>query len=127
MSIKRVDRDTISGTKETQLVINSFEDGVAFMNAAGFRQKSFQETLREIWTREGVEATIDTLPGLLPFVEIEGGSEAQVYAAATGLGFDIKDALAGAVDVIYEKFFGIPKDVVNTWPEITFANPPKIT
>lgn len=126
MSIKRVNSDTIDGVEEVQLVINSFEDGVEFMKAAGFRQKSFQENYRETWTRDGVEATIDTWPGLEPLVEIEGPGVAAVERAAIDLGFDMKDALAGALDVIYEKFFGVPRDVVNAWPEITFENPLKI-
>ncbi|MDR1476644.1 MAG: CYTH domain-containing protein [Rickettsiales bacterium] len=128
MSIKRVsDNDSITGTSESQVVIDSFEGGGAFMEAAGFQPKSFQETLREIWTRGSVEATIDTWPGLEPFVEIEGESEELVKGAAADLGFDMSDALFGATDTIYKKFFGIPFEVVNAWPEITFANPPKIT
>ena len=51
MSIKRVEDDSMTGTKEAQVSINSFDSGGAFLEAAGFRRKSFQETLREIWTR----------------------------------------------------------------------------
>lgn len=80
----------------------------------------------EGWLYDGVEITIDTWPGLEPFVEIEGPSEEAVRKVSSELGLDYAQALFGAVDVVYEKKLGIPPEVINmNTPEITFENPPK--
>ncbi len=80
----------------------------------------------EGWLYDGVEITIDTWPGLEPFVEIEGPSEKAVCKVSSELGLDYAQALFGAVDVVYEKKLGIPPNVINMQtPEITFENPPK--
>ncbi len=125
MSVKRVNSESISGMEEAELTINSFDAGVTFLEAAGFRKKAFQETLREIWKRDNVEATIDTWPGLDPLIEIEGDSEEHVMKAVADLGFDKDKAMFGSVDIVYEKVFGVPRQEVCLWPEITFKNPPK--
>ena len=125
MTIKDVYGTGINDVSEVELVINDFETGVLFFEELGIRAKAFQETLREVWERGDVETTIDTWPGLAPFVEIEGPDEDTVRSAAEELGFDFTQAVFGPVGVIYEKELGIPEAVVNKLPEITFAHPPK--
>ena len=125
MSIKHMKSESLSGMQEVELTIDSFETGVEFLKAAGFSKKAFQETLREIWKRDGVEATIDTWPGLEPLIEIEADSEEQVLKAVADLGFNKDEAMFGSSDIVYEKVFGVPREEVCLWPEITFKNPPK--
>jgi hypothetical protein len=69
---------------------------------------------------------IDEWPGLHPFVEIEGETEAVVREYTTLLGFHYEDGLFGAVDQIYLRELGIPCTVLNEkTPVITFDNPPQ--
>jgi len=126
MSLKVADGDKIENQKEIELVINNFDEGVNFLSTIGAQKKSYQETLREKWQLDGVEVTIDTWPGISPFVEIESDNEEAVKRVVEKLRFDYSQAYFGAVDKIYEKEIGIRVDVLNNYiPEITFANPPK--
>ena len=81
--------------------------------------------MREVWKRNGVEVTIDTWPGLNPFVEVEAQTEDTVREVSEELGFDFEKALFGSIDLVYQKELGIFAATINTLPEITFANPPK--
>src|SRR3989339_582669 len=89
------------------------------------RRKTFEENMREVWMRDGVEITIDTWPGLNPFVEIEGTNEKIVQEISNELGFDFGKAVFGSIDLVYEKEIGIPAETIIHLPEITFSNPPK--
>lgn len=126
LSLKQITGSKIEDQKEIMLRIHDFTSGVALMEALGARKKAFQETRREAWLLGNVEITIDTWPGLEPFVEVEGPSEESVRTMAGKLGLDYGQALFGAVDVVYQKKLGIPPDVSNMQtPEITFENPPQ--
>ena len=114
----------IDDTYEVELKVDDFDTASAFFEACNISAKSFQENRREVWSRDAVEVTIDTWPGLNPFVEIEGIDVRAVRDASRELGFDFEQAVFGSVDVIYEKELGIPADVITRLPQITFANPP---
>lgn len=113
MSFKIVDGDTISDQKEAQLVIDNFEAAVQFLELIGCKQKSFQESRREIWELDGVEIMIDEWPFLEPFVEVEGSSEQEVRKVAERLGLDYSKALFDSVDGQYQIKYGISKERIN--------------
>jgi adenylate cyclase, class 2 len=126
LSLKQVTGKRMEDQKEICLVIHDFDSGVRLLEAVGAKRKAYQETKRELWICKNVEITIDTWPGLEPFIEVEGKSEKAVKTVVSDLNLDYKDALFGAVDLVYEKKLGIPPDWINQkTPEITFANPPK--
>ncbi|MCL2439769.1 MAG: CYTH domain-containing protein, partial [Alphaproteobacteria bacterium] len=102
MSIKKTSTSGIQGNTEICLKVDNYENAIGFLNSLKFRQKAYQETLRETWRRGDVEADIDTWPGLKPFIEIEGKTEEQVKTAATDLGFDIANAMFGDAGHVYE-------------------------
>jgi len=125
MTVKEIRGSGINDTYEVELIVNDFNTATAFFEACGIPAKAFQENMREVWVRNDVEITIDTWPGLNPFVEIEGIDEKTVREASKGLGLDFEKAVFGSIDLVYEKELGIPADVITRLPEITFANPPK--
>ncbi|KKQ80276.1 MAG: hypothetical protein UT02_C0012G0027 [Parcubacteria group bacterium GW2011_GWC2_38_7] len=126
MSMKVVSGKKISDQKEVCLTIDSFEEGYDFLTKLGLKQKAYQETKREFWLLGKTEITIDTWPGLEPFVEVEGKDEKSVVAVVKKLGYDYSKAVFGAVDVKYQIKLGIPLDVINNkTPLISFKNPPK--
>jgi adenylate cyclase class 2 len=125
MAVKEIRGPGINDTYEVELVVNDFEAAVAFFEACGIPAKASQENMREVWVRDGVGVTIDTWPGLNPFIEIEGKDEKVVREIAKELGFDFEKAVFGSIDLIYEKELGIPAETIIHLPEITFANPPK--
>ncbi len=126
MSIKIVSGKKISDQKEICLQVDSFEEGYDFLKQLGLKQKAYQETKRELWTFGGTEITIDTWPGLEPFMEVEGKNEKSVKMVVKKLGYDYSKAVFGAVDLIYNIKLGIPMDVINNkTPLLSFKNPVK--
>ena len=123
---KRNKVNKIDDQQELCLEVNDFEEGVGLMKVLGAKQKSYQETLREDWIYNGVEISIDTWPGLNPFVEIEAKNEQKVKMVSKKLGFDYRQAIFAPVHAVYEKELGIPPDVINNKTlMITFEKPPK--
>jgi len=126
MSIKVVDGRKIENQKEVCLTVDSFDEGYDFLKQLGLKQKAYQETKRELWKIKKIEITIDTWPGLAPFMEVEGKNEKEVVAVVKKLGYDYSKAVFGAVDLIYKIKLGIPFDVINNkTPIISFAHPVK--
>lgn len=125
MAIKEIRGSGINDTYEAELIVNDFDTACAFFEACNIHAKAFQENMREVWVRDGVEVTIDTWPGLKPFMEIEGENEKIVRDVSKELNFDFEKAVFGSIDLIYEKELNIPSETIIRLPEITFANPPK--
>lgn len=125
MTVKEIRGSGINDTYEVELVVNDFDTASAFFEACDIPAKAFQENMREVWHRDNVEITIDTWPGLSPFVEIEAETEEVVREVSKELGFDFEKAVFGSIDLVYEKELGIPATTIIKLPEITFVNPPK--
>lgn len=118
---------TIESVKEIECVVSDFDSMRDIYSAMWLREKAYQETYREVWRIwDEIEFMIDEWPGLRPFIEIEGETEAVVRQYTKLLGFQYEDWLFGAVDQIYFRELSIPCDVLNEeTPVITFDNPPK--
>ncbi len=125
MTVKEVRGSGIDDTYEVELVVNNFDTACAFFEACDIPAKAFQENMRELWRRDNIEVTIDTWPGLKPFVEIEAETEKAVREVSEELDFNFEKAVFGSIDLVYEKELGIPAETIIKLPEITFANPPK--
>ncbi len=102
--------DLINQQREICLKVDSFEEAKNFLLSLGCREKSYQETKRELWTIDGVEITIDEWPFLHPFLEIESDSEAMVKDIAERLGYDYQTALFCNVFYLYSQQYRIPID-----------------
>ncbi len=113
MSFKSVDGDKIENQKEIILTIDSFREGVEFLETIGCQRKSYQETKREIWMMEDVEVCIDEWPFLEPFVEVEGDSEEKVKKISEKLGFEYSKAWFCATGLIYSKKYDVPLEIIN--------------
>ncbi|OGF34204.1 hypothetical protein A2223_01225, partial [Candidatus Falkowbacteria bacterium RIFOXYA2_FULL_35_8] len=117
----------IDNQQEILLLINNFNEGIELLEALGAKKKAYQETKREEWHYSGTEISIDTWPGLKPFIEIEAKNEKTVKKITKLLGFDYSEAIFGPVGLIYEKELNISQEQINNHtPEITFKNPPKL-
>ena len=128
MTIKWVkDPNALDGTFEAEVIVPSLEAGEAFLTACGLTPTATQENYREIWhnTAKTTMVTLDTWPGLHPFVEIEADTEKDLLEAASCLGFDMKNAHFGSVDYIYAHELGFPREAFIALKEVTFDLPPK--
>lgn len=113
MSLKIVDGENIEDQKEICLKIDDYQNAVELLKTIGCGLKAFQESKRELWRLDGCEVTIDEWPFLEPYVEVEGPDEATVKAASKKLGFDYSTAVFGSVDILYNKKYGTPLEVIN--------------
>lgn len=124
MSFKQLKSRTVHGMKEINLTVNDFEDASKLLIAAGLSAKSYQETKRESWKLSGVEIEIDTWPWVPPFVELEGKSAKKVKEVAEKLGFEWSSALFGSVEIVYQKYYDVTEQEVDSWPIIKFSKVP---
>ncbi len=122
MSLKIVDGNRIEDQKELCLTVDNFATAQNLLIALGCTKKAYQETKRELWTLDNVEITIDEWPFLEPFVEIEGKSEVAVKKAAAKIGFDYKQAVFGAIDVLYHQKYNVAKEVINNKTPLILFN-----
>ena len=123
MTYKNVSNEqSILGTKEVNIEVNSYEDAITFLSGCGLEIKAKQETKREIWQYGKVEICIDTWPWIPTFIEIEGPTEKSVWDTAKELGFNKKQAKYGSVDTTYQHYYGVEPQIVNQHtPEILFS------
>jgi adenylate cyclase class IV len=125
MTIKEISGNTIEDVYETEIIVNDFDKACKIFEECGVPAKSFQENKREEWIyNKDTSITIDTWPGLLPFIEIESDTIEKINDCVDKLGFNYNEGLFGSIDIIYEKELGIPKEEIIILPEITFNKVP---
>lgn len=125
MSYKQLNDRTMHGTKEVEVVVDSFDKACEFLTDLGLVAKAYQETKRELWKAGDVEVSIDTWPWIPPFVELEAPDERTLITAAEELGLSMADALHGSVEVAYKKYFDVSDKEIDSWPEIKFIETPQ--
>lgn len=126
-TLKEIDNvEHIDGIKEMEIEIENFEVMKMILNKMGIKEKSYQESYRELWIKNEVEITIDERPGLKPFIEIEWPDESSIKAIVALLGFDMKKGVYGTVSEIYQLELGLTPDYINYLKELTFERPPTL-
>jgi adenylate cyclase class 2 len=124
LSYKQLDSRDLQGTKEVQLVVDTYNSARDFLNAIGLKTKSKQETRRETWELDGAEIALDEWPWVPTFIEIESQNADEMARISAILDLDMKDALFGSVEPVYQKYYDITEAEINAWPEITFSPVP---
>lgn len=126
MTYKNVaDDKSILGTKEVNITIDDYENGITLLKACGLKPKAEQESTRETWVYGDVEICIDTWPWIPTFVEVEGPSEKSVWDTAKKLGLKRENSKFGSVDTTYQHYYGVDTDIVNLHtPKILFDMEP---
>jgi len=115
----------ITSISELETEVQDFDIMVKIYKKLWFKEKSFQESYREIWhINDEIECMIDVWPGLEPYIEIEWENEEIVKKYSQLLGFDYNDGIFGSSFQIYEKELGIDFDTMNNLPRITFDEVP---
>ena len=115
---------------------DDFENGKAFLGALNLTEKSYHETMREIWMlplgkydTNKCEVAFDSIPGIPLYVEIECKTKKELNKAIRMLNLDSKTKSNK-----YKKFFGsygkcfveyydmTENDINNLIPKLTFSN-----
>lgn len=123
MTYKNIVDKTINGVNEIEIIVNDFDKASEMLNQTNFKERSYQENFREVWSNQDTEIVIDTWPFLQTYIEIEALSEDIVKYYTEKLGFNFeKDAYFGSVDVLYANKYKISKEDFCRIENITFNN-----
>lgn len=90
------------GMYEREVVVSDFDATREILLRTGLVEKMYQENYRTRYVLDGVEYDIDEWPLIPPYIEIEGQSWEQVYAAAAALGFKEEDAKKFTANQVYK-------------------------
>jgi hypothetical protein len=108
---------------------DSFENGQAFLRALNLTEKAYHETIREKWhiprrtgsSRELCEITIDYIPGLPAYSEIECKSQGDLRRACKLLGVKYSDLVFGGYGNVFVHYYGMAaRDINDEIPRLTF-------
>lgn len=104
-----------------------FEAGKEFLVGLGLKQKAYQESYREKYTFPKVkgvhEITIDELPGLPHYMEVDCNTEKALKKVVSLLKLDRAKMRYGAFDATYNEYYGIAKSTINSRTRsLTFKN-----
>jgi len=102
----------------------TFENGVKFIEGIGLIKKAYQESYREKWKHPlANEITIDIIPGIPPYTEIESNTEENLNKLIDILNLDKNKMRFGSFDKTYSEYYGFEADIINKHtPFITFEN-----
>lgn len=121
MTYKNIVDKTILGVNEIEIIVSDFDKASEMINQTNFKERSYQENFREIWSNQDTKVVIDTWPFLQTYIEIEALDEEIVKYYAEKLGFNFeKDAYFGSTDVLYKEQYGIDKETFCRIKNITF-------
>jgi adenylate cyclase class IV len=110
---------------------DSFESGQAFLRALNLTEKAYHETIREKWfiprrvggASELCELTIDYIPGLPAYSEIECKSLSDLRRACKLLEVKYNELLFGGYGNVFVHYYGMSaKDINDVIPRLTFQN-----
>ncbi len=126
LTFKQFQSLTVAGARELETIVQSFDDTVAIFVAAGLEVTSLQESKRETWTHSDCEIVLDEWPWLLPYIEIEGPTEAAIKHVAQILDLAWENAEFGDVMVAYRAQYPHLKDTetIGNVPTVAFDTEP---
>ena len=108
LTYKNLESPSATGTEEIEFGIENADKAKDFILALGLKLHRFQEKRRRTFKLDDVIVDIDSWPGVPPYVELEGPSEAAIQNAAKALGFDWPEAVFANSRMVLEKYYNIP-------------------
>lgn len=107
LTYKDIISNTIDGTKEVEIKVESFEQTNEFLENIGFYHRNYQENIRIQYILDGVEVDIDFWPMIPTYLEIEGESEDEIRIIKEKLEIDDSKVTFLNCDDIYSQIYGI--------------------
>ena len=101
MTYKNIFDKSINGVNEIEIAVNDFDKASEMLNQTNFKERSYHENFREIWSNKDAEVVIDTWPFLQSYIEIEALSEDIVKYYANKLGFNFEKEAFLEVSIFY--------------------------
>ncbi len=112
ITIKQIDDDTITGTKEWETEVANFETMLDILVHSGIKPKAYQENRRTDFLLGKVTISLDEWPKIPPYIEIEGPNEQSVLEVAKKLGYSKDDLTSLNTKKVYLNY-GINLDEIS--------------
>jgi len=112
LTIKEIQDYTISGTKETEIMVSDFDTANEILNQLGYMPKSYQENIRSRYILDEVEIDIDTWPLIPTYLEVEAENEEKIYKILDKLEIKKDDITTLDVEGIFREIYGINISVI---------------
>lgn len=107
LTYKNIIDNTISGTKEIEIEVDSFDKTNNFLNCIGFKSHGYQENKRIRYMLDEIEVDIDTWPLIPTYLELEGKSEEEVIDLVKKLDLNNSKVTSLSPQDIYIDIYGI--------------------
>jgi adenylate cyclase class 2 len=118
LTVKEILDDTITGTKEVEVVVDDFERTKELLEKTGLVPKAYQENRRTSYRLGDVEVQIDEWPRIPPYLEIEAKNEQDVERVVRLLGFTMEQTTSINTKKVYARY-GIDIEKI---PELKFSD-----
>lgn len=103
LTIKERASETISGVKELEIEVSSFEETNKILEKLGYEYEAYQENKRISFLLDDVEIEIDTWPMLKPHLEIEADSKEKIRKVVELLGYKMEDTCSKSALTLYKE------------------------
>lgn len=110
IAVKEILNETISGTREAEIIVNDFEEAKIFLLDLGLKIRCYQENKRYKMRLKNVTLDFDFWPKIPPLLEIEGENEENIMQIINLLQIDEKNITSKGVAAIYFEKYGIDLD-----------------
>ena len=107
LTIKEINSAKIDGTKESEVVVDNFNEMDNILTKIGLKARNYQENRRHQFNYKGTEIDIDTWPLIPTYLEIEGQNENIIKEVCSDLGLDYNESTTMDVTDIYNKIYKI--------------------
>lgn len=112
LTYKNVEKNTVDGTKELEIVVEDFEKTNEMLEVLGYKNKGYQENKRVRYILGGVEIDFDTWPRIPTYMKIEGKNEEEVAKTLELLEIPKDKITALNCEDIYKQIYNINIDEI---------------
>lgn len=107
LTVKEINSAKVDGTKEAEVVVDSFDEMDLILTKIGLTARNYQENRRHQFRYKNAEIDIDSWPLIPTYVEIEAENEDIIKEVCMDLGLDYKKAVTMDVTDIYKNVYNI--------------------
>ena len=107
LTVKEINSAKIDGTKEAEVVVDSFEEMDTILSKIGLKARNYQENKRHQFKYKNTEIDVDSWPLIPAYMEIEGSNEQAIKEVCCDLGLEFNSATTMDVTDIYKNVYNI--------------------
>ena len=112
LAYKNVEKNTIDGTHELEIVVSDFEKTNDMLKLMGYHPRGYQENKRIRYLLDDIEIDLDTWPLIPTYMEIEGKNEEEVNTILTKLNIPAEKVTTLNCQDIYKEIYHIDIDEI---------------